>query len=177
MTVNPYTLQHTKYQNIFAFGDCTNTPTTKSFYGALNQSVVARNNIWSYLHGEDMNAIYEGYSAFQVHYSIDRIWIFKHLYNYQPSTFNFYVPRFLGYLAFRLKLSLERNYLAKIYQQKESFGYPYLQKDRYFRPLNENKFLKKNKISVSDVLIHKYEKPVLSFEGHEHHGEHAPAHH
>ena len=166
MTVNPYTLQHTKYQNIFGCGDCTDVPTTKGLYSALNQSVVARNNLWSYLHGENMNAIYEGYSSFRVHHSMDRVWIFKHNYNYVPTPFNFYVPRFLGFLAYKLLNTLERNYLSKVFQQKENFGYPYLQKDRYFRPVNENKFLKKNKITLDQLYPHKYEKPTLSFDHH-----------
>jgi sulfide:quinone oxidoreductase len=176
VTVNPYTLQHTKYQNIFAFGDCANVPTTKGLYATLNQGVVVRNNLWDYLHGNDMKGIYEGYSSFAVHHTIDRQWIFKHKYNYEPLPANFYVPRFLGYFAFKLKNSMEKNYLSKIFQKKANFGYPYLQKDRYFRPLNENKFLKNNKISIKDVIIHHNIKPILSFEKEGHGHGHALAH-
>lgn len=162
-------MQHTKYQNIFACGDCADVPTTKGLYAALNQSVVVRNNLWSYLHGEDMNAIYEGYSSFRVHHSMDRVWLFKHNYNYVPTPFNFYVPRFLGFLAYKLLNTLERNYLSKVFQQKENFGYPYLQKDRYFRPVNENKFIKANKITLDQLYPHKYVKPELSFDHHHDH--------
>jgi hypothetical protein len=174
VTVNPYSLQHVKYPNIFAFGDCANTPTTKGMYAALNQQVVARNNLLDYLEGREMKAVYEGYSSFVIHHSMDRIWSFKHRYNYQPTAFNFYIPRFLGWFAFKLKNSLERNYLAKIYQKKLNNGYPYLQKDRYFRLFNDNRFVKENKLTIKDVFPHEYIKPVLSYEGHhETHG-HTP---
>jgi hypothetical protein len=48
-------------------------------------------------------------------------------------------------------------------------------KDRYFRTLAENKFLKTNNISLKDVLIHQNVKPELSFEKYGHDG-HAVAH-
>jgi hypothetical protein len=126
-----------------------------------------------------MKAVYEGFSAFNVFHAVDKLWIFKHYYDNKPTAFNFYVPRFLGYLAYKLKNMLERQYFARIYSKKPNAGYPYIQKDRFFRPLNENKFLQANKLSVKDVFPHEYVKPELSFEkhGHEHgaHG-HAAAH-
>jgi hypothetical protein len=170
VTVNPYTLQHTKYQNIFAFGDCADLPTTKGLYATLNQGVVVRNNLWDYVHGNDFKAIYEGYSSFQIHHAMDRIWVFKHYYDYKPTAFNFYLPRFLGWLGYKLKNSMEKNYFKSIYQKKMNYGYPYISKDKYFRPLNENRFLRDNKIPLSEVLIHENKKPELSFEKHGHHG-------
>jgi len=173
VTVNPYTLQHVKYPNVFAFGDCIDIPTTKGLYATLNQGVVLRNNLWDYLHGNEFKAIYEGYTSFVVHHSIDRIWMFKHRYEYEPTAWNFYLPRFLGIFGFKLKNSLEKNYLSKIFQKKPNFGYPYLSKNRYFRPLNENNYLQKHNIPLSKILIHPYHQPELSFSHHEHnHHEH-----
>jgi len=159
-----------KYQNIFAFGDCAKLPTTKGLYAALNQSVVVRNNLWDFLHGNEMKAVYEGYSAFNVFHAVDRLWVFKHYYDYTPAATNFYLPRFLGYFGFKLKNMLERQYFARIYSKKPNSGYPYIQKDKFFRPLNENRFLKSHKLTVKDVFPHEYNKPELSYE--KHHGEH-----
>jgi len=93
------------------------------------------------------------------------------------KTFNFYVPRFLGYPAFKLKNLLERQYFARIYSKKPNMGYPYIQKDKFFRPLNENRFLKENKLSAKDVFPHEYVKPQLSYEHHGHgHDEHGHDH-
>jgi len=141
----------------------------------MNQSVVARNNLWDYLHGNEFKGIYEGYSSFQINHCIDKLWMFKHTYNYEPTPFNFYLPRALGYLGYKLKNSLEKNFMAKIYQKKPNFGYPYLQKDRYFRPLNENKFLQKNNIPISSILIHPNKMPELSYH-HNHHDGHGHGH-
>lgn len=173
--VNPYSLQHVKYPNIFAYGDCAKLDTTKGVYATLNQSVVVRNNLWDYLHGTEMKAVYNGYSNYNVFHAVDRLWIFKHFYDYKPTETNFYVPRFLGYFAFKFKNMLERQYFARIYSKKPNFGYPYLQKDKYYRPLSENKFMKDNKLTVKDVFPHDYHKPELSFEKDHGHG-HAIAH-
>lgn len=166
VTVNPYTMQHTKYPNVFAFGDCANVDTTKSFYATLNQGVVLRNNLHSYLEGRDFNAVYEGYSSFAVNHSIDRQWIFSHYYNYKPSFGNFYVPRFFGLFAYKFKNSLEKQYFSKVFQSKPNYGYPWLQKNRYFRPLEENRFMKQNGLKREDIMIHSAQPPVLSFHQH-----------
>jgi hypothetical protein len=145
--------------------------------------VVVRNNLWDYLHGTPMKAVYEGYSCWDLLWQFGKTWTFKHYYNYIPTAFNFYIPRFLGFPAYKLKVMFERNYFTKIYQMKPNYSYPYLSKDRYFRPADENRFLKEHKISVKDVFPHEYKKPVLSYEehGHGHEDQHkkiaaAPAH-
>lgn len=172
-----------KYPNIFSFGNCTNVDTTRSYWAVMNQQVVARNNLWDYLHGTPMKAVYEGYTSWDVIWAMGRSWTFKHTYDYQPTTFNFWVPKFLGYPVYKLKSSLDRQYFTKIYQLKPNYGYPYLSKDRYFRPIEENKFIKERNISIKDVFPHENIKPVLSYEA-QGHGEHghkdgqaaAPAH-
>ena len=63
-----------------------------------------------------------------------------------------------------MKNSFEKNYFAKIWQKKANFSYPYLNKDRYFRPLEENRFVKNNNLTLSDIYIHQNKKPTLSFE-------------
>lgn len=58
MDVDRSTLMSTKYDNIFGLGDCTNVPTTKTFYAGFDQVSVLRNNIERRLNGHDMNAKY-----------------------------------------------------------------------------------------------------------------------
>lgn len=165
--VNPYTLQHVKYENIFAFGDCINANTTKSFYATLNQGVVLRNNLSDYLNGKEFKGIYEGYSSFAVQNTMDKQWIMSHKYNYKPSFGNFYVPRLLGLFVYRWKNLLEKQYFSKVFQGKLNYGYPWLSKNRYFRPIEENRYVRKNHIKREDIFIHKNTPPVLSF--HHHH--------
>jgi len=49
--VNPYTLQHKRYNNIFGFGDAANLPTSKNFMAGFNQLHVVRNNVERQLNG------------------------------------------------------------------------------------------------------------------------------
>lgn len=165
VTVNPYTLQHTKYANIFALGDCTNVDTTKSFYATLNQNNVLRTNVSDFVNGRELKGIYEGYSSFAVNHCIDRQWIFSHYYNYVPSFGNFWVPRFLGLFVYCFKNSIEKQYFAKVFQTKPNYGWPYLVKDKYFRPINENKYLKKNNIKREEILIHALQ-PAIAHDSH-----------
>lgn len=168
VTVNPYTLQHTKYPDIFAFGDCAKIDTTKSFYASLNQNNVLRTNLVEYINGRELKGIYEGYSSFAVNHTVDRQWIFSHYYNYVPSFGNFWVPRLLGLFVYSFKNSLEKQFFTKVFSGKPNYGYPYLVKDKYFRPLNEDKYLKKNNIDIKDVLIHGI-RPALVIEDDDHH--------
>jgi hypothetical protein len=171
VTVNPYTLQHTKYPNIFSFGDGCDAPTTKGLYASLNQSAVLRNNLHDYLFGHEFKAIYKGYTSFAVNHSLDRQWIFSHYYNYVPALMNFWAPRFIGLFVYCLKSSLERQFFNKVFQNKPNYSYPYLSKNKYFRPLDENTYLKKNNIKREDIFIHNNKPPHLSegAYGHAHH--------
>lgn len=62
LDVNPETLQHKQYSNVFGVGDVLNVPTTKSFYGGLAQVAVVRHNLERRLNGLSLNAKYDGYS-------------------------------------------------------------------------------------------------------------------
>ena len=43
--VNRYTLQHRKYENIFAIGDCISGETTRTYTGAIHQNPVVKHNV------------------------------------------------------------------------------------------------------------------------------------
>lgn len=52
VNVNKYTLQHNKYENIFAFGDCIGGfDHTRTMHAAVAQNSVIKNNVLRYLHG------------------------------------------------------------------------------------------------------------------------------
>lgn len=81
LDVDPFTLQHTKYDNIFGLGDVINAPTTKSFYGGLSQVAVLRHNIERKLNGLSLNAKYDGYSKTAFYGSRQSILSFEHKYS------------------------------------------------------------------------------------------------
>lgn len=51
LNVNPETLQHNKYDNIFGLGDVINVPTTKTFYAGVHQISVVRHNLERRING------------------------------------------------------------------------------------------------------------------------------
>lgn len=87
LNVNPTTLQHTKYDNIFGLGDVTNVPTTKTFYGGFSQVHVLRNNIERRLNGLSLNAAYDGFTEAPLFLSQDQLTWVSHLYNGVESSF------------------------------------------------------------------------------------------
>jgi sulfide:quinone oxidoreductase len=80
LDVNPTTLQHKKYDNIFGLGDVINAPTTKSFYGGLGQVAVLRHNVERKLNGLSLNAQYDGYAKAALYTSPHSIANVEHKY-------------------------------------------------------------------------------------------------
>lgn len=60
--VNPYTLQHKKYENVFAFGDCIAVNTTRTQSAAVAQCPIVKHNLKNFLDGRELNGIYDGYT-------------------------------------------------------------------------------------------------------------------
>lgn len=87
LDVNPQTLQHKKYDNIFGLGDVTNVPTTKSFYGGVAQVAVLRHNLERRLNGLSLNAKYDGYTKLSLYTSPSQIANIEHKYGGQEISF------------------------------------------------------------------------------------------
>lgn len=63
MDVEKFTLQSTKYPNIFGMGDATNTPNSKTAAAVLSQSPVVVHNIKRAIKGEGAPGYYDGYGS------------------------------------------------------------------------------------------------------------------
>eukprot|EP00873_Tetraselmis_striata_P025710 jgi/Tetstr1/445974/TSEL_003531.t1 len=63
VTVDKGTLQHTKYPNIFALGDCSNLPTSKTAAAVSAQAPVLVHNLTRAMVGKAPNAAYDGYTS------------------------------------------------------------------------------------------------------------------
>jgi len=61
--VNKYSLQHVRYQNIFALGDATNTPNAKTGAAVRKQAPVLVKNVLSFLKNEKLASEYSGYGS------------------------------------------------------------------------------------------------------------------
>ncbi|CAL7933149.1 unnamed protein product [Xylocopa violacea] len=63
LSVDPKTLRHTKYSNIYGIGDCTSTPNSKTMAAIAAQGKVLYKNIMDDLAGKPMVMAYNGYSS------------------------------------------------------------------------------------------------------------------
>ncbi|CAH0723150.1 unnamed protein product, partial [Brenthis ino] len=63
LTVDKYTLQHTKYSNIYGLGDCTNTPNSKTAAAIAKQSYVVEQNLLQTMKASPPARRYDGYGA------------------------------------------------------------------------------------------------------------------
>ena len=61
--VDKYTTQHVRYSNVFALGDCSNLPTSKTGAAIRKQAPVAVGNIIDFLHDRKLSKAYNGYTS------------------------------------------------------------------------------------------------------------------
>ena len=81
LDVDPHTLQHKKYSNIFGLGDVVNVPTTKTFYGGFEQLHVVRNNLVRQMNAHSLNARYDGSTSALMHSDILNLSSMSHKYD------------------------------------------------------------------------------------------------
>lgn len=61
--VNQKTTQHTKYSNVFALGDCSSIPTSKTAAAVAAQCGVTKQNLRSAMTGMPLTEEYDGYTS------------------------------------------------------------------------------------------------------------------
>jgi len=67
--VHPKTMQHKKYPNVFAIGDCSNIPTAKTAAAVADQLTTLKKNLWTVMKTETdvtnsvLRAEYSGYTS------------------------------------------------------------------------------------------------------------------
>ncbi|KAF0770301.1 Uncharacterized protein FWK35_00000797 [Aphis craccivora] len=63
LDVDPYTLRHNVYGNIFGIGDCTSCPTSKTGAAVAAQSIIVLKNIINVMNGKNIKDKYDGYTS------------------------------------------------------------------------------------------------------------------
>ncbi len=61
--VDKYTLQHTRYANVFSLGDASSLPTSKTAAAVRKQAPVAAKNLLALMQSQPLTAKYDGYTA------------------------------------------------------------------------------------------------------------------
>ncbi|ESO09357.1 hypothetical protein HELRODRAFT_73394 [Helobdella robusta] len=106
VSVNPDTLQHTKYKNVFALGDCTSAPTSKTAAACASQIGVVSKNLKAAIMGQELKGKYDGYTSCPLTVSSSKVILAEFGYDgkiLETFPFDQRVPR---YSMFLLKVHL-----------------------------------------------------------------------
>ena len=88
--VNKNTMQHIRFKNVFALGDCTNAPCSKTGAAIRKQVPVVVNNILAVLNNDTPKAEYDGYSACPIPTQYGKLMLAEFDYSNKPKmTFPF----------------------------------------------------------------------------------------
>ncbi|MBK8621583.1 MAG: NAD(P)/FAD-dependent oxidoreductase [Saprospiraceae bacterium] len=88
--INQKTMQHARFPNIFALGDCSNAPCSKTGAAIRKQSPVVVQNVLSFVRNEPLKAEYTGYSACPIPTQYGKLMLAEFDYTNKPTmTFPF----------------------------------------------------------------------------------------
>lgn len=156
--VNPYTLQHERYENIFAFGDCIKGETTRTQHAAIAQCPIVKHNLRQFMNGQELNAIYDGYSYMPLLLSHSNMIPFSHLYDYEPTSLNHWVPSYGLFSQRYFKTMMNQNFKeGKNYSDfKKNHGPPHWRYNARYDPLESNEYLQSKAVDIEALRnIHK----------------------
>ena len=88
--VDKYTLQHTKFQNVFSLGDVSSLPTSRTGAAVRKQAPVLVSNMLSLMKGKTLDSKYTGYTSCPIITGYGKLMLAEFDYNNQPTeTFPF----------------------------------------------------------------------------------------
>lgn len=88
--VDKHTLRHARFANVFALGDCSNLPTSKTGAAIRKQAPVAARNVLNVLAGQPLDASYDGYTSCPLVTGYNRLILAEFDYDLTPrETFPF----------------------------------------------------------------------------------------
>lgn len=99
-------MRHTKYENVWGIGDCTNTPTSKTAAAVFAQAPALVHNLIKTLDKNKPNASYTGYASCPIYLGDNKLMLCEFKYGKipdetfsknqgQPSSLAFYMVRYL----------------------------------------------------------------------------------
>ncbi|CAH8770479.1 NAD(P)/FAD-dependent oxidoreductase [Paenibacillus dendritiformis] len=88
--VDKHTMRHVRFANVFALGDCSNLPTSKTGAAIRKQAPVAARNVLNVLGGQPLDASYDGYTSCPLVTGYNRLILAEFDYDLTPrETFPF----------------------------------------------------------------------------------------
>jgi sulfide:quinone oxidoreductase len=83
--VDKGTLRHQRFSNVFALGDCSNLPTSKTGAAIRKQAPVVVSNLLAAMRGQPLPAKYDGYTSCPLVTGIGKLVLAEFDYNKQPA--------------------------------------------------------------------------------------------
>jgi sulfide:quinone oxidoreductase len=88
--IDKHSMQHSRYKNIFALGDCTNAPCSKTGAAIRKQAPVVVENLLQLIANHPITASYDGYSACPIPTQYGKLMLAEFDYSNKPKmTFPF----------------------------------------------------------------------------------------
>lgn len=154
--VNPYTLQHERFDNIFAWGDCIAGETTRTQHAAVAQCPVVKHNLYQFLEGKTCNAVYDGYTYMNLFLSHSNMTNFSHLYNFEPCATNHSVPNFgaFSWLYFMHQLSADHKAAKKYSGFTKNHGPGAFRgmTNKRWDPIEKNEYLLRSNVDIEAIV-------------------------
>jgi len=179
--VNRYTLQHKKYENVFAFGDCIGGDTTRTQHAAVAQNPIVKHNVLRFLQGKDCNAVYDGYTYFPLWTGNMSATSFAHKHDFEPDTWNHYIPN-VGVLSRYYRFWQQWQFARQAPQygsHEKDNGPPFGYFPAEYDELEHNEYLQTHQIPLEHVRhpdatrrLESHEEHPLAHFAHAHDGHH-----
>lgn len=83
--IDKHTMQSKKQANVFALGDCSNAPTSKTAAAVSSQSQVVFQNLTALINGKEMQGSYDGYTSCPLLTSYKSVILAEFDYNLKPK--------------------------------------------------------------------------------------------
>jgi sulfide:quinone oxidoreductase len=150
--VNQYTLQHKVHENIFAMGDCIGGNTTRTQVAAMGQAPIIKNNLLEFMHGRDVNGIWDGYSWMPFYMGHTYAAGFSHNHDFEPAAMNHATPSHGIFSKFYYKKVIlnDNQGAAKKYNNKDH-GPPHYRYSAEMDALEHNEVLQAKGIAPEEV--------------------------
>lgn len=84
VAADPHTLQHPRYEDVFALGDIAHLPTSKTGAAVRKQAPVVAANVLATLNGGSLGASYDGYTSCPLVTARDRVVLAEFDYDMRP---------------------------------------------------------------------------------------------
>lgn len=148
--VCPYTLQHKRFENIFAFGDCIDGETTRTQHAAHAQTPIVKYNVQAYLEGKQLSGVYDGYTYLPFMLGHSNMTCFQHLWDYEPAPLNHWVPNYgqfsQQYFYYSIKGNMKET--EKFASFKKNHGPPHYSFSASYDPLEKNEYLLNKGVNI-----------------------------